>query len=493
LYRFAFPAILAIALALANPLAAASADLGQLDASPTLFTVMAAINAAGFDAEANSPSNHPIRAAIREEIAKRNPPSLAAIKEFVAKHRLSNEINDFSQYVSFGLTIGPPPAFALTKRDVDIPPDAAGLQDLAPLLAAFYKEANIDDLRKRSQRAIDQYVERYHTPVSEAVLQATVYLRQQTSGARGRHFQIFVELQGPPNQVQRRSYGEQDFVVVTPSAEPRIFDIRHAYLHYLIDPLSSHAAEIIERKKALVDHAMRARILPESYKEDFMSLTTESMIKAVEARLDKKPEAVQEALRQGFILTPYFSEQLPVYEKQEQAMLLYYKEMVSAIDLVREDARLSQTQFDTAAAPRTVKAPVPAPAPPPALSGAAKTLNAAEQQYKAKDYDKAKSLFLAVLEQTDQRPVHAAAYYGLARIAVFQKDPETGERLFLKVLELDPEPFVKSWTLVFLGRLSLSAGEKDQAAKYFQSALSVEGGTDESRKAAQQGVQQTQQ
>jgi len=215
------------------------------------------------------------------------------------------------------------------------------------------------------------------------------------------------------------------------------------------------------------------------------------MIKAVEARLDKKPATVQESLREGFILTPYFSEQLAVYEKQEQAMVLYYKEMVSAIDLAKEDARLSQTQFHSEAAPRTVKAP--APPPPPALTGAAKTLEDAEQQYKAKEYDKAKSLFLAALEQTDQKPVHAAAYYGLARIAVFQKDPETGERLFLKVLELEPEPFVKSWTLVFLGRLSLSTGEKEQAAKYFQNVLAVEGATEEARKAAQQGVQQTQQ
>lgn len=491
MYRFVLPAILAIALALAKPVAAAPAELGQLDASPTLFTVMAAINAAGFDAELDSPSNHPIRKAIREEIAKRNPPSLTAIKEFVAKHRLSNDTKDFSQYISFALIVGPPPGFAITRRDVDIPPDAAVLQDLAPLLAAFYKEANIEDLWKRSQRAIDQYIERYHTPVTDAVLQCNLYLRQQTSGFRGRRFQVFVELQGPPNQVQRRSYGELDFVVVTPSAEPRIFDIRHAYLHYLIDPLSSHSAEIIERKKALVDHAQRARILPDSYKEDFLALTTESMIKAVEGRLDKKPETVQESLREGFILTPYFSEQLAVYEKQEQAMVLYYKEMVSAIDLGKEDARLSQTQFNTQTATRTVKAPAPAPAP--ALTGAAKTLDDAEQQYKAKEYDKAKSLFLAVLQQTDQRPVHAAAYYGLARIAVFQKDPETGERLFLKVLELEPEPFVKSWTLVFLGRLSLSTGEKEQAGKYFQSALAVEGATEEARKAAQQGVQQTQQ
>ena len=46
-------------------------EMGQLDASPTLFTVMAAINAAGYDAQLDSPNNHPLRKAIRDELAKK--------------------------------------------------------------------------------------------------------------------------------------------------------------------------------------------------------------------------------------------------------------------------------------------------------------------------------------------------------------------------------------------------------------------------------------
>jgi tetratricopeptide (TPR) repeat protein len=165
--------------------------------------------------------------------------------------------------------------------------------------------------------------------------------------------------------------------------------------------------------------------------------------------------------------------------------------MVSAIDLVKEDARLSKVEFNSEAAVKTVKStPAPAPAPP-APTGAAKTLASAEDLYKSQDFEKSRKLFLDVLQQTDEKPLHAAAYYGLARIAVRQKDPETGERLFRKTLELAPEPFVKSWTLVFLGRLSLAAGEKDEAAKNFQNALAVQGASDEARKAAQEGVQQS--
>jgi tetratricopeptide (TPR) repeat protein len=483
LYRFVFSVFLAAAWALH------AAEPGQLDASPSLFTVMAAINAAGYDADVASPSNHPIRAAIRQELARRNIPSLPAIKEFVAKHKHGSDTAELAQYISFALSCSGPPTFEFKQRDVDIPPDVSGMTSLSPLLAAFYKEANIEELWNRSQKAIDQYVEKYHTPVTDAVLQVNAYLRQQTSGVRGRRFQVFIELQGAPNQIQTRSYGNEYTIVVTPSADVRTFDVRHGYLHYSLDPLATRAREVLERKKGLADHAMRAPALDESYKEDFLLLVTESLIKAVESRLDKKPEMVQQALRQGFILAPFFAEQLPVYEKQEQAMLLYYRDMVAGIELRKEDARLSTVTFDRDAPSRPVKAiAAPAPASAAPLAGAAKTLDDAEKLYVARDLVKANALYLAALEQTDQKQMHAAAYYGMARIAALQNHPDDAERLFQKTLELEPEAQVKAWTLVYLGQLELAAGEREQATNYFQNALQVEGASEKARSTAQQGI-----
>ncbi len=480
-----------ITLAIALSARVAAAQTGQLDASPTLFTVLAAMNACGYDAGLDSPNSLPLRKQIRAELAKRNIPSLPALKAFFAKHHLPDDTRELGQYISFGLTAGPPPDFAITMRAVEIPPDVVALSDLSPLLSAFYKEANIEDLWKRSQRAIDQYLERYHQPVSDAILQVNAYLRQQTSGFRGRHFQIFVELQAAPNQIQTRSYGEEYTVVITPSAEPRIFDVRHAYLHYLLEPLATRYQEILNRKKPLADHALRAYALDDSFKEDFLLLTTESLIRAVEARLDHKPEGVQQALHEGLILTPFFSEQLPIYEKQEQAMLLYYPEMVKAIEVVKEDARLSKVEFNKDRTERP-SVQVQVPVAPPPLTGAAKTLDEAERFYKENDNEKAKKLFLDVLQQTDQKPQQAAAYYGLARIAAKQKDPEEAQRFFQKTLTLEPDPFVRAWTLVFLGRLSMATDppDRDQAVQYFQSALAVQGASQDAVAAAQQAVKQ---
>jgi tetratricopeptide (TPR) repeat protein len=329
----------------------------------------------------------------------------------------------------------------------------------------------------------------YHGGVSEAVLQVNSYLRQQTSGFRGRHFQIFVELLAAPNQIQTRSYGDNYTVVITPSPEPRIFDVRHAYLHYLLDPLSTRYQEILNRKKPLADRVRQAPALDDSFKEDFLLLTTESLIKAVEARLDHHPQGVQEALRQGYVLAPFFAENLPVYEKQEQAMLFYYPELVGSIDLKIEDARLSRVTFDQAAPIRAVKTAPPAPQPVPPTTGVAKTLEDAEQLYTARDLDKAKKLYLDALQQADDQTVHATAYYGLARIATLQKNPELAERLFEKTLELQAEPQVKAWSLVYLGRLSIAANEPEKARAYFQDALKVEGASPGAQQAATQGVE----
>ena len=233
--RSVLPGILLVAVAAQ----AGTPQRGQLDASPTLFTVMAAINAAGYDADLSSPNNSQVREAVRKELAGKNIPSLRGLKEFYAEHKQSNPTADLSQYISFALSVDGPPTFALKPKAAEIPPDVAPLEGLTPLLAAFYREANIEDLWNRAQPAFEQAIDVYHEPVAAAVLQVNGYLRNETSGMSGRYFQIYIDLLAAPNQIQTRSYANDYYVVITPSAEARISDVRHAYLHYLLDPLAT--------------------------------------------------------------------------------------------------------------------------------------------------------------------------------------------------------------------------------------------------------------
>jgi tetratricopeptide (TPR) repeat protein len=450
---------------------------------------MAAINAAGYETDVDSPNNSPMRQIVRKELAAKDIPSLAALKDFYRLHRQSDPIADFSQYVSFALAAGGPPEFSLKGRAVDIPPDAAALSEFSPLLARFYEEAHLEELWNRSQPALDQIIERYPEPVSDAVLQVNGFLRNEMSGTSAHGFQIYIDLLGAPNQIQTRSYGQYYFVVITPSPEMRVRDIRHAYLHYLLDPYATRHEEIIMRTRGLADHAQRAQGLDQSFKSDYLLLVNESLIKAIEARLDHKPEQAHQAELEGYILTDYFAEQIPAYLKQEQAMRYYYPQMIASMDLRREDTRLSGIEFVSKAPARTVK--VVEKSQPEEPKGPHKTLAQAEQFYKDRDLEGARQLFLKALEESTDKPLHAQAYYGLARIAALEKNPEMAERLFERTLQSQPEAQVKAWTLVYLARLADAAGDRDGAVRRYKEALAVTGASPGAHDAAEQGVQKS--
>jgi tetratricopeptide (TPR) repeat protein len=482
---------------------AAAADNSQLDSNIQLYTVMAALNAVGFDAgldstlyqaeaKADSPNTAPLRLEVRKALAAKRIGMLSDLKKVYDEHKPRHaDAQDFSQYVSLALSITGPPDFAWKGRQVDIPPDAVALDDFRQLLPDFYAQAGIEDLWRRSQPALEHMMQVYHSPVAKMAFEISAYLRMPLSGNMGRTFQVYVDALGPPNFVQGRAYGDVYYVILTPSLEPRTQDIRHSFLRFCVDPIGTKYGMKLMEKRSLLDIAETAPALPDIYKTDFVLLATESLIKALEARLDRTPQVVNEALEQGFVLAPFFSEQLPVYENQPASMRLFFEDMVKAIDLRKETARLQSAKFAAAPAGKMAKTPPRVEAPPPApTSPAGKMLSQAEDMYDNKDYDKAKPLFLRSLELTGLDGEHARAYYGLARIAALQKDPELSERLFKKTLEMSPDPQVKAWSLVYLGKLADISGEREQARKSFEEALSVEGISKRAKEEAEKGLKQ---
>jgi len=464
-------------------------EQGELDASPALFTVMAAINAAGYDAELDAPSNSPLRALVRREVAARNPACLPELRTFLATHHQKDATAELSQFISFALSVGAPPGFEFRYRANELPPDVLDLEGFQPLIRTFYQQAGIEQLWRGSQRAFEEAIERYHRPSMDALLQVNAYVRSSTSPALGARFQIYVDLLAPPNQIQTRSYKNDYFVVLTPSPEPQGDDVRHAYLHYVVDPLAVRYADDVNKKRALLEYAQPAPALEPYYKSDFLLLATECLIKAIESRLappGKQPAMVDQAFREGFVLTPAFAEALPAYEKQEQSLRFYYPELVKAISLKREDERLAKVEFLAEHPARKAKV-VPAEKPVE-FTGSRKTLEEAEQQYRNRDLEKARAAYLRVLKESDEKPLHAKAYYGLARIAALQNDPQLATQLFQKALESGPDPRDAAWAYVYLGRLADGAGEREQATRHYQAALNVAGGSEAARKAAQQGL-----
>ncbi len=464
---------------------ARAAEPGQLDANLSMFTVMCALHAGGYDAEIDSPNNHPIRAAVVKNLASRQLKTGAEIREWLENRKLGPKNLDLNRFISFALSVQGPPNFGYKFASHEMPPDVVSLAGFERLLSRFYAEARIEELYKQAQPAIDKMLERYQEPVVQTIGQVNGYLRNPTSGYTGRRFFVYLELLGPPNHIQTRAYKDDYFLVLTPSPDIQTDYIRYAYLQYLLDPLSFKFAANLEKKKPLIDLAQAAPALEEYYKEDFALLATASLIRAIEARLDKRKDPAQ-ALREGFILTPYFGEALAKYETQEASMRLYYREMIDAIDLKKEDKRLMAVDFIKERPKRTIK--VAAREVKVELTGAAKTLDDGEQLYRAAKLEPARAAFLKALQETPDRPLHAKAYYGLGRVAARQANLELAEKLFSKVLELSPDPQTKAWSHVYLGNLAERAQEPEQAIQQFQAALAVPGATAAAQQAAQQAL-----
>ncbi len=463
----------------------------QLDSNPALFTVFLARAAAGYDSPA-APDAHPARAAMIARIAAGHPASLEALKTFFAGHLGRTKEADQDQYISYALSIGAPPAFVYRYEPNELAPEVRKLAGLDRLLTAFWNDAGLESLWTTAAPVYGQILDAYHAPVIQALFTANAYLRNPTSGYLGRRFQIYADIAGPPGVIQSRSFKDDYFVVVTPvgntmtqvedSVAAQVNEVRHSYLHYVLDPLAIKYAAALEQKTALDDISSGAGALAPMYKQDFPLLATESLIKAVEARLapaSERAAIVDAALHQGFILTPYFAEALPAYEKQQQAMRLYLGNMIDAIDLAKETKRLDRVQFASAPPPG------PAAAPPPKLAPGEQALSDAESLSFDKRYDQAKEAFDRVLGLPDTGGLHARAYFGMGRIAAFQHNPELAEKLFQKTLEEKPDADTESWAKLYLGRLAAAAGEDRQAVAYYRSAAAVEGGATKAKAEAQ--------
>ena len=470
---------------------AEAALLSQLDASPTLFYVLTAINAAGYDEQIDSSTNSPLRLKLRQYLAKQDLKSVPPLRRFVRDHMPKNRASQLSQYISFALLSKGAPDFTPAQPNLPQPADAEALYELPPLLAAFYQEANLAELWKQSQPDYDYAIAQFTGPVSLGVQQVNAYLRNVANGRDRSHFQIFVDLLGAPNQVHVRGYLDNYFVVVTPAAEPPGDEIRLAYLRFMSQPFLVRVREDLKRLKPLQEYALGSPILGQEYRDDFEALATESFARAVESRIERKPAMATDAMREGFVLAPAFADQLAKYEKQDFAMRLYFSDMLEGIDLKKEKQRLAKIDFVSERPVKIVHAG--AVEKPPELTGVEKMLDDAEQLYLDRSKDpgnlaRAKDMFQRVLRETDQKPMHAKAYYGLARIAVLERDPEAADGMFRKVPDLDADPATLSWSLVYIGKLADSQGEKDPAQEFYQKALAVKGISDAARQEAEKGV-----
>jgi tetratricopeptide (TPR) repeat protein len=463
-----------------------------LDSSETLFAVLTAINACGYDAELDV--SDPLRAQIRSEVAtviqasQDAQDATKAVCDIYTQLPQVDASRTLAEYVSLALYLNAPPELSLKVKEADLPPDAAALVGILPGLQKFYGQKGLHAIWERHREAYAVLIERYHEALAKMLFDTEIYLKLPSEGYLGRGFTVYLDPMGAPGQTNARNYGPDYYVVISPGQGSglKTEQIRHTYLHYLLDPLAMKYPLEVKRLAPLLD-AVKTAPMDDSFRADPGLLATECLIRAVEARTagsKNVPEAQREQLvkqseEQGFILTGYFYDALVQFEKNPAGLRNAYEGMLSGIDVRKEEKQAAQIRFASKADPEVLHL-----ARPPQ----GKLLLAASQRLSAGDPQGAQKLAQQALDEKSENP--GQALFIMAQAATMNRDIEGARDYFQRALEVAHEPKVVAWSHIYLGRIFDLQENREAALDHYRAALSAGASLPEAKAAAQRGIQQ---
>jgi tetratricopeptide (TPR) repeat protein len=487
-------AVLCAALA-PSPSAAQSADAKiSLDSNESLFATVAAINSCGYDAELQA--SNPVRAAVRAEIAANVAQSAGAAQRelcaFYRDHQQQDASHELSQYVSLALLLGAPPQFELTVPESDLPPGASYVAGFIPYLRAFYERAGLHQIWMKHQAEYQALLEEQHRQVSQTIMSTDAYLRLPVGSYHARRMAMYLEPMAAPGQVNARNYAADYFLVLSPDATGhiRLEAVRHIYLHYLLDTMLTSRPLAMKRLEAILPALMNAP-MEDTYKRDISLLVTESLIRAIEARMvregpgaeELRNRMVENAVGDGFVLTRPFYAQLVQFEKEPMGFQRFLPDLLASVNAEQERKRAEQVSFNARATPDVLSS-----APRAAAAPAADPLDSAEARLAAGDPAGAQQIATKIIREKNGD--QARALFILAKAALLSRDPESAQTNFERAIEVGNNAQVVAWSHVYLGRLFDMRENREQALKHYNAALNSGFEGEKMKSAAESGIKQ---
>jgi tetratricopeptide (TPR) repeat protein len=453
---------------------------------------MSALNSCGYDYGLED--SLPLRQAVRSELttavqqSSEGQHSRDAICQFWKEHQAAGTENDVSQYLSLGLELSTPPGFATRVPEADLPPDAAHVLGIIPLLQKFYQAAGIHALWQKHQAEYNSLVQQLHDPIAGLISQTDLFLKLPFANYPGQRFAVYLEPLLGPSQVNARNYGNSYYVVVSPGKDgkARTEEIRHTYLHFVLDPLAAaHGTSLKRLEPILLD--IRSAPLSASFKDDIALLVNECLIRAIEARTsipksnDRARQAfVQRSVEQGFVLTRYFDEALGDFEKESAGFKTVYGDLLHDLDLQRERKRAREVTFAANAEPEVIN--------PARVISQANLLNQAEQKLAAGDKEGAQKLAEQVLQHNNGGDEPGRAAFLLARIASLSGKMEEARFDFEQAVQAARDPRTLAWSHIYLGRILDIQENRQAAVDHYRAALEAGDPAADTRAAAEKGL-----
>ena len=504
----------------------AGPTISLISAEP-VFLMAAALNACGYDEGLEESA--PVRKRVRDEmdlaLAKsedaRNKRDKICL--YIAQHRMTGGELDIAQYISLALYLTPPPEIETAAELTEMPPDATQIVEIVPLLRDFVAAVDLHGIWLALHRTYDAEADHLHDPLSKMIVSTNLYLKMPAETYNGRRFVVVVEPLFSPRMVNARIYGTDYVVVVSPQdgAIP-MTDVRHTYLHYVIEQLLYVRANAIDRTQPILKE-IRDAPLEFRFRSDTVPLTIECLIKAIEARTmdtgvpvytipagvdrsalpryeherqiyQQKVDAIKWAtvrhdMTQGFVLTQYFYEQMIQFEKDPASLKDTIGEMVYSMDVDQQVHRARDLDFD-----KEGDSEVLSRSQPHKLTG----LDLAEARLASGDVATASAMARQALAVHSDSPDAsnsmeaiangARADFILARAAILTGHPDQAVDDFQKTLAASKNPRLISWSHIYLGRMLDLDCKRDEALTEYQEALKTRDGQQDTRLAAERGV-----
>jgi hypothetical protein len=460
----------------------------SLETSEDLFTVLTSINTCGYDQELSV--SDPLRAQIRSEVAKAIE-NTAGAQDVVApmcslfrRHQTGDPSRDLSEFVSLALYLEEPPAFALKVKPFELPPDAEVVADFVPPMKAFYEKIGLHAIWERHRERYTELTEVYHVPLAKLTFDTEIYLRMPSAGYLGRQFTVYLDAMGAPGQTNARNYGSDYYIVFSPTSGTtiKLQQIRHTYLHYLLDPLALKNGGSFGRLEPLLESVKDAP-MDDAFKNNISLLVTECLVRAIEVRMSKVPESEREQTineddKEGYILARYFYEAMGRFDRGPVGLRDAYPDLVGRIEVNQEVKRAAQIQFANAADPELLRT---------AHSQNGSVVLKAERRLATGDLEGAKKLAQQALDGQEDP---GRALFILAQVATANRDIDGARTYFEKALETTQEPKVIVWSHIYLGRIFDLQEDRPAAVDQYRAALTAAETIPEAKQAAQRGLDQ---
>ena len=493
-----------------------------LEFSEPLFQIASALNACGYDADLDKSA--PVRAKVRAEMNEALAASETARESrdklcaYISQHRLNDLGLDIGQYVSLALYLSPPPELTPNVDETELPPQAAAVVNVLPLLRTFAEEIHLHYLWLQHRADYEALTARVHDPMEQMIVGTNLYLHQPVSTYDGRRFLVLLEPMLSPSLTNARVYGTDYIIVMSPdntAGDPVSMDqIRHIYLHYVVEPLVYSRGSAMERMQPLLRGVQYAP-LEFFYKSDIVALITECMVKAIEAHMyviaDPAPQKLKGARsrqeleqydtqkiaydtktavardnlvaldeRQGWVLTRYFYDSLSTMQRNGDGLREEIAPMIYGMDVDRQRKRAEQIEF--------VKEAPADPLRPARQPRRIEGMDLAEMDLMKGDRGAAADIAEKTL--ADPAGDHGRAAYVLARVELMEGDPEKATQDFEQTLALSRDPRTMAWSHIYLGRLydSMNPPGRDKAVAEYKAALAVRDSRPDTRQAAESGI-----